>query len=559
MSLNSAYNRARDSGFTPLAAHEGDVTIDIPLEGLDPLTGENGPVAARMNTTEKAALLRSRSPGGGFRRSLPPSRDGKHIGYDGEADTITRMGEIYNKILNFSIVTRYTLYIAPIALIIAVPIVIGATAAKNAKIGGIAMDWFFVWIEVVWLSLWTSKVFAKLLPLIFASVVGIVSSGVRKYALVLKALEIPISLVGWALTSLATFVPIMMRNPNSRARNLAEPHWVTIINRILAAALIASIVFLVERLLIQLLSINYHRKQFAARIKQSKRNVQLLSILYDASKKMFPLYCQEFAEEDAIISHQLDLSLGRKRKPGHGRSGSNTPMRIIRNVGRFGDQVQAAFGGLASEIAGKQVLDNDVNYATVIRALERSRSCEALARRLWLAFVIEGNESLFIDDLYEVLGADKRTEAEEAFNALDSDYNGDVSLDEMIMGISEFSRERKAISTGMHDVDQAIKTLDRMLGSVAFIVVIFIFGKSLLCCKKTCLANCFLVAFLNTSFVTTLATAGTTLLSLSFVFAVSCQEVLGSCIFLFVKHPYDVSDRVDIGTTGDSQFIVEHM
>ena len=50
-------------------------------------------------------------------------------------------------------------------------------------------------------------------------------------------------------------------------------------------------------------------------------------------------------------------------------------------------------------------------------------------------------------------------------------------------------------------------------------------------------ANPLLVAFLNTSFTTTLATAGTALLSLSFVFATTTQEVLGSCIFLFVKHP----------------------
>ena len=54
------------------------------------------------------------------------------------------------------------------------------------------------------------------------------------------------------------------------------------------------------------------------------------------------------------------------------------------------------------------------------------------------------------------------------------------------------------------------------------------------------------VAFLNQSFVTTLATAGTALLSLSFVFAATTQEVLGSCIFLFVKHPYDVGDRVTV-------------
>ncbi len=64
------------------------------------------------------------------------------------------------------------------------------------------------------------------------------------------------------------------------------------------------------------------------------------------------------------------------------------------------------------------------------------------------------------------------------------------------------------------------------------------------------------MAFLNKSFTTTLATTGTALLSLSFVFATTAQEVLGSCIFLFVKHPFDVLDRVDIG---DEQLIVEHI
>lgn len=54
------------------------------------------------------------------------------------------------------------------------------------------------------------------------------------------------------------------------------------------------------------------------------------------------------------------------------------------------------------------------------------------------------------------------------------------------------------------------------------------------------------VAFFRSSFVSVIAAAGTTLLSLSFVFAVTTQEFLGSCIFLFVKHPYDVGDRVDI-------------
>jgi small-conductance mechanosensitive channel len=55
--------------------------------------------------------------------------------------------------------------------------------------------------------------------------------------------------------------------------------------------------------------------------------------------------------------------------------------------------------------------------------------------------------------------------------------------------------------------------------------------------------------FLSPSFVGAIATSATALLSLSFMFATTCQEVLGSCVFLFVKHPYDVGDRVIIDHT----------
>ena len=68
--------------------------------------------------------------------------------------------------------------------------------------------WFFTWILVVWCSLWVSKLVAKLLPTIFEFLCGIVSAGTRKYALVMRALEIPLSLAGWALASLCTFIPV---------------------------------------------------------------------------------------------------------------------------------------------------------------------------------------------------------------------------------------------------------------------------------------------------------------------------------------------------------------
>ena len=376
--------------------------------------------------------------------------------------------------------------------------------------------------------------------MVFQVLAGVVSSGTRKYALVIRSLEIPLSLVGWSVTSLATFIPLMTRNPYNRAHDKEQKNWETIVQEILGACVVATLAFLVEKLFIQLISINYHRKQFNARIRESKRNVYLVGLLYEASRALFPMYCPEFAEEDYVIADQLDLGkLSGKLSKGHAHSGSVTPFRILQDVGRIGDKVTSAFGNVAHEITGKQVFNPNSAHSIVVEALERTRASEALAKRLWMSFVIEGKESLYLEDIIDVMGQNLQVEAEEAFLALDKDGNGDISLDEMILTVTEFGRDRKSIATSMHDVDQAITVLDRMLLVVVFIAVVFVF-----------------IAFLNKSFVTTLATAGTALLSLSFVFSVTAQEVLGSCIFLFVKHPFDIGDRVDVGA---DQFTVDHI
>ena len=51
---------------------------------------------------------------------------------------------------------------------------------------------------------------------------------------------------------------------------------------------------------------------------------------------------------------------------------------------------------------------------------------------------------------------------------------------------------------------------------------------------------------LDAGAVSTLTGAGTIILGLSWLIGSSLEEVLSSIIFLFIKHPYDVGDRVDI-------------
>ncbi|KUJ21627.1 uncharacterized protein LY89DRAFT_704503 [Mollisia scopiformis] len=493
---------------------------------------------------EKKGLFK-RSGAAGRRKVKKINSKPVRVGTDGEEISVNGLGRFYNKVVNFSVVTRYLVYVAPIAMLIAVPIVLFAVLNNEALFAGtnIRVYIFWTWIEIVWLSIWVSKLVSKAIPYVFMFLCGVVSSGTRKYAMILKAVEIPLSLVGWSVTSLVTFTALT----SAKLNHAPTLHWVTVVKQILGPCLIASILYLIEKMLIQLISINYHRRSFEGRIKDSKRSVHLLGLLFEASRTLFPMYCPEFREEDYVISDSIEVMLANSLgTPGHKRSGSATPMKLIGNIGggigRVGDKVTSVFGNIASEITGKQVFNPNSAHSVVVEALEKTRASEALAKRLWMSFVVEGKEALYPEDVEEVLGPARKDEATEAFAALDNDANGDISLDEMIMKVVEISRDRKAISASMRDVGQAIGVLDQVLVAILFVIVIFIF-----------------VAFQDTNFVTTLATAGTTLLSLSFVFAATTQEFLGSCIFLFVKHPYDVGDRVDIVGPTQEFLVVEQI
>ncbi|PHH66674.1 hypothetical protein CDD81_6511 [Ophiocordyceps australis] len=503
------------------------------------ITGARKPIPGSFESSlgnEKGSL---HSRHAGRRR-----RYGEGLGRTGtggsDVVSVNAMGRLYAKIVGFSVVTRYMVYVVPIGLLLAVPLIVLAifdhkndvpvgkkkteTDAGTQIIPGPPLFLLFLWFEITWLSLWAAKIAAWFLPKAFTFFSGIVSMGVRKYATVLSNLTIPLSLFFSALASWLTFKNLFVDAVNNKIT------WVVTIERILGALFVSSAVLLGEKAIVQLIGVTYHQRSFANRIKASKREVHLLGLLYDASRTIFPMYCQEFADEDHIINDSIEIMLG--SKAGRKAAGAATPMKIIGDVGRLGDKVTSAFGNFAQEITGKQVFNPNSAHSIVLEALEKRLSSEALGRRIWMSFVLEGKEALYLEDFQEVLGPDYKDEAEEAFNAIDNDMNGDISLDEMVRKVVEVGTERKAIGEGMKDIGQALRVFDKVLLFVVFLIVIFIF-----------------LFFFNSNVLTTVASAGTALLSLSFVFAVTTQEFLGSCIFLFVKHPYDVGDRVDISDT----------
>ena len=86
-----------------------------------------------------------------------------------------------------------------------------------------------------------------------------------------------------------------------------------------------------------------------------------------------------------------------------------------------------------------------------------------------------------------------------------------------------------SIEHSMRDLDSAVGRLDNIFMSLYVVI-----------------AGIIIAVVLDAQFTNVLTGAGTTVLGLSWLIGSSLQEILSSIIFLFVKHPYDVGDRVVI-------------
>ena len=400
---------------------------------------------------------------------------------------INAFGRLYRKIINSAPAIRYLIYIVPIGVLIAIPImVLGLNGYEDIHLGeeddpvrgridGPHLFFFLIWIEAMWVALWLIKLFAWALPSIFELLAGVINSAVRKYVAVLHNLIKPLSFMLWTLTLWLTFLELIMDPVHHR-----DVSWVLVVQKIFAATFVSSAVLFIEKAFVQIVAVGYHQRSFANRIKVSKREVHLLSVLFNASRLLFPMYCLEFAKEDHIIKDNLEMKLREKSDRQGSRTSWAPPVQVLGHIRRFGSGIGSVVGKFTSDITGQKLFDNSSARTIVIDALRKRYSAEALARRIWLSLVEESRETLTLSDFKEVVVTASDSEVEEAFDMIDSDYNGDISLEEMVTKVDQIRDERKAINEGMRNIGQALKAFDSVLLVGVLALTIFIFGKSLL-------------------------------------------------------------------------------
>ncbi|KAK8866012.1 hypothetical protein IAR55_001163 [Kwoniella newhampshirensis] len=432
---------------------------------------------------------------------------------EGDAGT-NKLSRFYYWALNRGIIVRWLIYIIPILVLLWIPGIVGLAGVKGAYVWHVDLLYWSIWLTVVWLGFWGATAVFLMVPAVWRNTVAVVIPSAKAYTDVIAALGRYAKLIIWTAVIWITFTPLIINHYTGDQSANSRSDLSTVAN-LLFGLFLCSLVFGAEKLIVQLIAFQFHRDSYEDRLQEQKFNVKCLTTLYMNSHDI-----------PGRTDTMTDASSGKTK-------GSQIPRLAIRKalkgLKEAAQTTTTALGNVASEMAGQSVLQTNSPANKVTAALTSANKSKALARRLYYSFRAPGTDHLDISDIARFF-PDLET-AQAAFAIFDKDMNGDATRDEIESAVLSMHRERLALEASMRDLDGAVRRLDDIFMVIVLAIVILI-----------------LAAMVTTKLTTLVTSAGTFILGLSWLIGSTMQEILGACIFLFVKHPYDVGDRVDIDT-----------
>ena len=441
-----------------------------------------------------------------------------------------KFAQFFKYIHQSSFIVRWFTYIVPLVALLLIPLLLGLLVFPDAHVGGVKLVWFSIWLEIVWLTLWAGRIVAKCIPWPMGLISSLFTNNSKKWRDLGKQLEVPATLFFWWLGIEISFLPTM-KNHTIDGNTETKP-WQVTVNKILISIFVGLILNFIEKIIIQLIAISFHLRTYADRIEINKFQIGSLTKLYDYSKQKIVFEDSEFEEH-----HRSPSASGARTPAVYAEKAQKAAREAFSKVGDVA-------GAVAEDFTGKQVVKSSHPHQVVLQLLNTTNGSQVLARRLYRTFGREGFDTVFPGDLK--VAFETEDEAEAAFGMFDKDMNGDISMEELEAVCVEIGRERKSITASLKDLDSVVSKLDDVFVFIVVVITVLVF-----------------LSLISPSAATVLTSAGSTLLALSWLFAATAQEFLQSVIFVFVKHPFDVGDRVSIyGNTGatlqgDDYFVKE--
>ncbi|CAM1508059.1 Fc.00g049070.m01.CDS01 [Cosmosporella sp. VM-42] len=480
----------------------------------------------RQISKEEDAASRSRTrgqnrePEDAFNQPMPSET----MRHESKKDPDAALLKLWLFLKKFPRFVRYTLYLFPGAAILLIPVLLGAFAFDDdhaiGGYGGVKVMWFGIWLEIVWGSLWVSRMVTSLIPHVFMGISKLGGSTTpKKWRDIGNQLELHTALFLWFLAILISFMPTVnghRTHVDADRQDEGKQHWISIVNKVIIALFTLATLNFVEKILIQWIATSFHQRTYATRIDNNKSDIAHLVALFEYSK-----------------SHHEETDYFWQRGSASA-SGAQTPMQALQdNARQAWNKVGVVANRVGNDFIGRKV-DNNHPRKVVQELLRNTASSHTLARLIYRSVVREDRETVYLEDLQAIFHTEE--EAEVAFAIFDKDLNGDISIEEFEAVCNEIHLEKKAIAASLKDLDSVIEKLDKVFLFIIFIITIIVF-----------------ISILSGSAAAALGSAGTVVLGLAWVLQATAQEFLQSIIFVFVKHPFDVGDRVTVyGSTGDA-------
>jgi small-conductance mechanosensitive channel len=339
-----------------------------------------------------------------------------------------------------------------------------------------------------------------------------------------KQLELHAALFFWWLGVEISFLPTMKNHHVDG--NRATRSWENTLNKIIIVIFVWTILNFIEKILIQLIAISFHMRTYADRIEINKFQIGSLTKLYEWSRSTLD------EKDDAFEEKAEEPTPSGVKTPLHYAGVAQRKAKGALN--KVGNRVGDVAGAVVADVTGRTATRSTDAYQVILALLRTTGGSQVLARRLYRTFVRDGFETVFGGDLKAAF--EDGEEAEAAFAMFDRDMNGDISMEELEAVCVDIGRERKSITASLKDLDSVVSKLDSVFMFFVIVIVLIVF-----------------LSLISTSAAGVLTSAGSAILALSWLFSATAQEFLQSVIFVFVKHPFDVGDRVTIyGNSGDS-------
>ncbi|KAI8596338.1 Mechanosensitive ion channel-domain-containing protein [Dissophora ornata] len=381
----------------------------------------------------------------------------------------------------------------------------------------------FVWLSFMWGIIFLTNWGIDIVPVVVVRLSSVVTSSrlenVKSRLLIFVATK---KYLKWLLAScwsIGSFA-FLSKSPYSRTDEKLNPVFV----EVLAAIVAACALIFVEKILLHMISTNFHQTAYADRIKENKYALSVLDRLSTSKKnvkKIRPTHSRHNTTDNMTQSSRnstLVSNTGRTHHYHHRGSRQKPNQNIFQGINR-------RLHGIA--LANKSSPSKDIGSTANAKRLAKT-----------LFYNLQTNsEELVVQDFYPYFNSGE--EAQAAFTIFDKDGNGDISKSEMKEKIFYVYKERKDLHTSLRDLSQAVGKLDVIFLTVVTVVwlliVLSIFGKDV---------------------VKNMLSIGSFLVALSFVFGNSLKILFENIVFLFITHPYDSGDLVSIDD-GDSMYVRE--